>query len=397
MRKLTQLTLVALMGVITMFTSCDKEETPVVGTEDDNGNVTTVTDDTDNNDSTNTAMYIFDGTANGVFISNEGVFGAGNGSISFYDMINDTIINNVFSTVNARPLGDVVQSISLYSESKAFICVNASNKVEVVDQKTFQSIGTVENIPGARYYATDGTYGYVSSWGSSQVKVIDPESLSIVDSIAVGSGPEQMLALTMQLFVANSGGYADDHTVSVIDMALNTVSETITLSAYNPSAMVADADNNIWVLAKGKAIYDSTWTVVGHEPSKLYKIETPVINVVDSIELFTDKHPSSLGISPDGNTLYVGGGWGFQGIYSIETTADSIGSASPLIDELNYGFVINPDNGYIFLLKEAYTSNGSLSRYTADGAFIKSYEIGLYPGGGTTGMQDDMRMNIMPF
>ena len=52
----------------------------------------------------------------GYFVTNEGNFGSGNGSISFVS--NDGIVeNNVFVTTNSFPLGDVVQSMSIIDEN----------------------------------------------------------------------------------------------------------------------------------------------------------------------------------------------------------------------------------------------------------------------------------------
>ena len=50
------------------------------------------------------------------FVTNEGNFNSGNGSISFVS--NDgTVENNVFVTTNSFPLGDVVQSMSIIDKN----------------------------------------------------------------------------------------------------------------------------------------------------------------------------------------------------------------------------------------------------------------------------------------
>ena len=70
--------------------------------------------------------------SSGIFVVNEGNFGAADGSISFIDS-EGIVQNDVFSENNALlPLGDVVQSMYL-RDTLAFILVNNSNKVEVVD------------------------------------------------------------------------------------------------------------------------------------------------------------------------------------------------------------------------------------------------------------------------
>jgi len=89
------------------------------------------------------------GYEHGIFVTNEGAFGNSNGSVSYVGKDSATAVNHLFEMVNGRPLGDVVQSMTVAND-KGFIVVNNSQKVEVVDIKTFQSIGVIPgwSIPG---------------------------------------------------------------------------------------------------------------------------------------------------------------------------------------------------------------------------------------------------------
>ena len=53
---------------------------------------------------------------NGYFVTNEGNFGTGNGSISFISNEGD-VENDVFSQINSFQLGDVVQSMSIINNT----------------------------------------------------------------------------------------------------------------------------------------------------------------------------------------------------------------------------------------------------------------------------------------
>ena len=64
--------------------------------------------------------------SSGYFVTNEGNFGSGNGSLSYVDD-NNQVTNNVFSSINSFPLGDVVQSMSIINDN-AYIVVNGSAK-----------------------------------------------------------------------------------------------------------------------------------------------------------------------------------------------------------------------------------------------------------------------------
>ncbi|MCK5774910.1 MAG: hypothetical protein KAH25_01980, partial [Bacteroidales bacterium] len=320
------------------------------------------------------------GYSEGALIANEGSFGGGNGSISYYDAEKDLIINNLFETVNNIPLGDVVQSV-YRGVSGTYVCVNASNKIEVIDSKTFESVASIANIPLPRFSIEKDGKLYVSCWGNGgQIKVIDAIENKVIDSIMVGTGPEGLSIVGNNLYVANSGGFSVDSTISVINLTDNSVS-TIEIDAYNPSSFVVDADNNIWVLAKGNAIYDANWQIIGHNPSKLFSLNTADNSIVKVIDLFSEKHPNKIDISKDLQTIYYGAGFGFNGIYKMdykETTAN----ATAFIEGDFYGFLINKGNDEVFALTAPFGANGTLIRYTSDGDVIKNYELGIFPNGG---------------
>jgi DNA-binding beta-propeller fold protein YncE len=360
MKRLNGLLLTTLMsvGVLTVLNSCKKVDPPA------------------NSDSTISMDY-----QSSPLIVNEGNFGSGNGSISFYSSTYDKMFNNIFSKVNNRPLGDVVQSVTK-SGGSTYICVNVSNKIEVVNSTTFKEEATITGVSQPRYMVANGSTGYVSSWNGI-VAMLDLTTNTITGTIPVGAGPEKMVINNNNLYVANSGGYGKDSTISVIDLSTNTVSTTITINGYNPTAIVNGIGNTIWVLAKGKVIYDGNWNVVGHDPSKLIEINTSNNTVVSTTTLFATSHPNNIAISPSGATLYFGGSWGFPAIYTVNTSNPST-PTSPFISESNYGFFVNSSNGNLFILQEASSSNGKLLRYNDSGTKLGEYTVGVFPNGGAS-------------
>ncbi len=354
---------VLALGATLFFASCEKESD-----DDDTTTDVVVTTET--------------GYSEGILISNEGSFGAGNGSISYFNTDSNIVINELFKTVNNFPLGDIVQSV--YRGTKnTYACVNASNKVEVINSITFESVATISNVPLPRYAVENNGKLYVSCWGNmGQIKVIDITSNTIVDSIMVGTGPEGLIVSDNKLFVANSGGFSGDSTVSIVNLTNNTV-ETLQLNAQNPSSFVKDASDKLWVLAKGGVIYDAAWTPIGHHPSKLISIDPTDNSIATIIDLFADQHPSVLGINMNKNIIYYGGGYGFNGIYAFDHTLPSAPTAS-LIDGDFYGFLINSKNDEIFALAAPFGANGMLTRYTAAGVKIDENEVGIFPNGGVS-------------
>lgn len=316
-----------------------------------------------------------EGYARGVFISCEGSFNANNGSVSWYNADSNKIVNNLFEKINGRPAGDVVQSFALAGDY-GVIVANNSQKIEMVDLETFESVTTITGFSYPRYfvYSGNGT-GYVSNGRyDGQVFKIDIHTGTINDSITVGMGPEQMIISGNYLFVANSGGWGYDNSVSVIDIRNGEVAQTLTVGDI-PVALVADRDNNVWVLCRGK----DKWTDEETD-SKLVRINSQTMTVDTEIiigQKGDDFNPSWLSVSPGGETLYFGEA---EGLYAMSIDAGSQPS-EPFIGEIFTTAGVHPETGKIFALEVTdFSSPGKLHIYH-EGNLSNSMETGIAPGG----------------
>ena len=88
-------------------------------------------------------------SGNGVYIINEGNFQFGNASVSYYDVDTKTLKEDIYKTANSIALGDVAQSMAVLN-NKAYIVVNNSSKIEVVNAQTFVSVATIAGLPSPR-------------------------------------------------------------------------------------------------------------------------------------------------------------------------------------------------------------------------------------------------------
>lgn len=317
---------------------------------------------------------------NGVYIVNEGTFQQNNGSVSFYYYNGDSVSNDIFFRVNQRILGDVVQSLWADSE-RAYIVVNNSNKLEVVNRFTFEEQGVLEALPSPRYFISTHDKGYLTCWGDNSVKVVDLNSLDIVKSIEVGNGPEHMLVSNQKLFVANSGAFGSDSAVSVINPVTDSVEHRIVVP-YNPKSMVTDWEGNIWVLCAGKAVYDwnPPYDLLEESASLIYQIDPVSYEIISTVQLFEHAHPSNLQIDKNGTTLYFDGGIN-GGIYSYET-AESGTPITKIIDEYAYGFAYDPQSDVLFVFDAGnYVSAGTMMRYSTSGNKLGEYAVGMVPNG----------------
>jgi hypothetical protein len=316
--------------------------------------------------------------SNGAFISNEGAFGVGNSSVSFLDFETDIVTNEIFMGANARPMGDVLQSMSLIS-GNMYCIVNASNKIEVVKANEFTELGVIEGLDNPRSLTASNGKLYVTEWGNGgQVKVFDAASFVARGSIEVGTGPEGILNHHSLLWVANGGGFALDSTVTVIDPVSEQILITINVG-HNPKEMVVDANDDVWVICNGYTEYDASWNIARQTPSKLVKISVIDLEVANEYIISETSHPNHIDISKDRKTIYYGGGYGVNGISSVNYVNNSI-TETIAADKSFYGFNVNRQNGDIYGLEvPSFTENGNLIKYNSTGTVIKQYEVGIGP------------------
>jgi YVTN family beta-propeller protein len=319
----------------------------------------------------------------GVFVLSEGQFGAGDGAVSAFGTDSKALLVDAFGTINGgAKLGDVVQDMGV-AGSQGYICVNGSNKVEVVSVPDFRSITTIRRILQPRYFAsTSATRGYVTSWRGpytsyqpGKVMVLDLSNNTVIDSITVGRNPEQPVVLNGSLYVPNSL----DNTVSVIDVATNKVTSTVTVGD-GPRTVVADQAGNIWALCTGFTVYNtvSPYNIISSTPGALVRF-APASPTTQLKLAFGSGSPGQLRLSPDKLQLY----YSYAGAeYRLSTTATAL-PTTPFIRRNFSGFAIDARTNTIFAaISPSYTTNGRFLRYpAAGGAAIDSFEVKVGPNG----------------
>lgn len=316
----------------------------------------------------------------GVFVVNEGNFQTPNGSVSYYNTNTEEVQNNIFGRSNDnRPLGDVVQNMVIHGD-RAFIVVNNSNKIEVVNAGTFASVGVVEGLALPRYFvALNNDKGYVTEYvnfGEGRVSVIDLNTYTVTKTIAVGKLPEQIALAGGKLYVANSG----DNTVSVINTATDAVETSITV-ADAPNSLAIDRNNVLWVLSSGNKSYDPYPEVdeANSTAAGLTKINTSNNTVTGTIT-FPEVAASAGKLVMNGNRdklyfIYNGG------VHQLGITASAINS-SPLINRSFYGLGVDPETSYIYGGDDnGFDGDGTVYIYNPDGTQISTFKAGIAPNG----------------
>ncbi|MFI2742830.1 DUF5074 domain-containing protein [Zhouia sp. PK063] len=309
----------------------------------------------------------------GLLIVNEGNYGSGNSSVTYSTADFSTQIANLFSTANdAALLGDTAQSLAFHDD-EAFIIVNVSNKIEIVNKETFKSIATIsDGLTNPRYIAFSGDYAYVTCWGDGlsatddYVAVIDLNTNTIIKNISTKEGPEQIIEENGKLYVADKGGYNYGNTIEVIDAATNEISKVITVGDV-PNSLI-EVDNKLYVLNGGKPSYADVETA-----GSLSVINLNTDEVTETTEFAAGLHPSNL--SEANNALYYTLN---NGLYT--TAFDEINTTSNAIFTFDdvaalYGFAIHDNEVYVGDAVD-YSSEGNVYVYTLDGTSVTNFKSG---------------------
>ncbi len=308
----------------------------------------------------------------GLFIINEGNFGAGNGSVSFFDPESGEVENGIFYAANSRPPGDIPLDIVL-SDETAYITVNNSGKVEVVDLEDFESEYTITGFSSPRRAEMVNDVIYISDLESSKLSWFNMEDLSDVKHMDAGKSTEAMLYDGNYLFVTNWSEFyvqQPNNTVMVIDPADNTLVKSIPV-AKEPNSLAKDKDGNIWVLSSGGYMNDE-------EPA-LSRIDPLSLTVTKTILFDINSSPSHLAINKTGDTLY----YVKNGIYKVATNADSlmtnpvIAAAGRTINSL----AIDPATDEIYFSNAMdYQQKGWIYRCSPKAEVTDSFRVGIVPG-----------------
>jgi YVTN family beta-propeller protein len=321
------------------------------------------------------------GSGTNAYVINEGAFGKSTASVTLFDKTATKVTApDIFQATNARALGDVAQSMTVYN-STGYIVVNNSNKVEVVSLPDFKSTATISSLVQPRYMvSTTAGKGYVTEWLSAtagRVSVINLSSNTIATTIATGLNPEKPLSFNNLIYVPNSG----ENTVSVIDATQNKVTSTITVSD-GPGSLVVDKSGNIWVLCGGITKYDPvTYAVTSSTPGALIRFSPGAPTQQLVLPFAVASSPSKLRISPAGDQLYYTQG---GGEYRMDITATSLPTKA-LINRRRgfYGFDIDPKDNTLYGCDASFSGASNTLRYRTDGTVIDSFATGTGSNGVT--------------
>ena len=333
-------------------------------------------------DPLDTVFFDFSGNK-GVYVVNEGNFMYGNSSLSFYDSEQKRVYNDVFQARNSAPLGDVAQSIKIWN-NLAFVVVNNSGKIYVIDSRTAEFKGSISGLSSPRYvHIVDSQKAYVTDLYSRKITVFNPQTFQITGKISVNNSKsefgqhstEQMLQYKDQIFV-NCWSY--DNKILVINSATDQLVDSIEV-LKQPNSMVIDKYNKIWVLTDG----GFEGSPYGYEQPGLLKIDAETREIERSFRFALGDHPLKLCINPTNDTIFYLN----RHVWKMPVTDKRIPEL-PFITSENaslyggfYSLGIDPLTSEIYVGDAIdHRQNGIIHRYAASGKLIDEFKVGISPG-----------------
>ena len=231
-------------------------------------------------------------------------------------------------------------------------------------------VASLLSVASTAQAASTFTFAYVANSVSNSVSVIDLATNTVVDTIT-GFHTPRGVAVTpnnQYVYVSNSGL----DTVSVISTLTNTVVATITVG-YQPWGIAVTPNGNDVYVANYNGTLTSTFNF-----GTVSEISTATNTVVATIDLSNDS-PEGLAISPDGDYVYTADANAGQ-VSAIATATNSVTNIPLLNGDDAFDVGVEPDNKYVYVTTNAYSAQMISVSSSGPGSDTVTALSGVYPG-----------------
>lgn len=308
----------------------------------------------------------------GIFIVNEGIFNQANASVDFYNLENDSLYGDIYFKKNNKKIGDILQNMIIEGD-KAYLVVNNSGyvlKTNVSDFKLDTTISglvsprQVTKIDDDKYYITDIYSGKIFIFSSSKNKIISEINTGLWNENCVSSGDF--------IYVSCPWSYnkPESRKILIINSKTDKIVDSLKVGS-SPNQMVIDHKGYLWTLCAG----DSYQGVKG----SLYKTDLNTKKNIDSIifdktlEIFN----TSIGLNSFRDTLYI--------LYNdvLKTSTDQKITLNRIIKRENrnfYGMSVDNIRNNIYVTDALnFAEKGNVNIYSKSGNLSKTLKSGYNP------------------
>ncbi|MDN3606736.1 YncE family protein [Kaistella yonginensis] len=300
---------------------------------------------------------------NGIIMSNEGNFGTPTATVSFISNDLTKVENNIYSANNGNAaLGDVLQNVAIQGDN-AYLILNNSNKIEVVNRYTFKKVATVsDQVSQPRYMAFANNHYYVtnSSGSAKFVNVYNVSTNTLVKKIDLANNGERIVEAGGKIIVQNAS-FGSGKKLTIINPTSNTVESIVTLPNGNIQKTISNG-GNVYTIAKTAT------------DSYIYKL-SPTGDITSTITLTGLANATNLEI--DGSKFFFTAG---SNVYTMEMSSTTT-PTTPIITIADnswsamYGF--NVIDGKIYISNaNGFTADSTVEIYTTAGSLLKTVTAG---------------------
>lgn len=314
--------------------------------------------------------------AEGAFVVNEGTFGWNNASLSYIQLNDEAISNQVYEGKNNKPLGDIFQSMIIHNDL-GYLAIDQADAIKVIDINTLVETTVITGLNSPRYMLVDEAnqilwvtqYNKINLVGLNLTTYEKVYEIDLPDydipNIPVVSGSDEMALWQNKLFVSN---FRRPYVYQI--NAANAVVEDSLLVGYAAYSLTLDNLDNLWVATSG-------------DFNKNTSAQITCINllnnmVVDS-KVDANNGFSDITFNSKDNTILVLN----NGVKKVELQSNAI-SLSTLIEPVNngsfYGLDVNLQNGEIWTTNPLdFQQQGLVYHYSGEGVLKNTYLAGFGP------------------
>lgn len=309
----------------------------------------------------------------GILVSVEGGFNKNQGEVSYITPDLASMSENIFALNNNKQvLGDVLQTLG-FKNDKAYLVVNNSNKVEVVNRYSFQKLTTFQ-VEQPRAIAFNGNNMYITTnnfFGKYALNVFNAANNAPVKTITFDRYAEKVVSVGNYVVVQTDGSayettepYAEipsGHTITTVNAGTNAIEKTITLTDDGIIRDMVSANGYAYVLSSGK------------KDSYIYEIDAATGSFKSS-KLANVANADKLRFA-GGNLYFMDGS---RGVYTKATTSTAAPTklfTYPSTENL-YPYALDIIDGKIYIADVNFNSSSKVMVYSMTGSLLKSFSMG---------------------